>query len=377
MNVALTSTVFNREGGISRYVYELAHGLSMDAGVGEVHVLTGRNDDGCSKLRFHRSPTIFKPISARILSNTFFNTLIGHKLKFSGVVDVVHGNGAEYVRPDVLTAHSVHKAGVAASKKVRGGRYGLLKFFEPRSNVVLGVEKLNYSLLGDREVIAVSSVVKGDIVDCYGVCEDKIHVVYNGVDSDFFRPGDMLGREVLRCQLGFSPDDVVAVFCGWEFRRKGLMQIIDSLRYLKNVKVLVLGSGDKTPFVERAIRLGVVGRVVFVGHVCPLRFYQASDLLLFPTLYEPFGLVITEAMACGLPVVTSRCAGAGELITDGVEGLLLDDPCCVGEIVEAVDYIIDNDLFRLMGDSGRSSILPYSWGNNVKQTLNIYLKGDL
>ena len=371
MKIGMTSTRFNTQGGIFRYAYELAHRLSLDY---DMHVITGKNEDGKSKITFHNAPTLFSTISSRVISNTLSSTVVGHRLKAKGIIDLVHGNGAEYIRPDVYTAHSVHKAAVDISKKKRGWKYSLLKTFEPRTNVVLGIEKANYTSLHNREVIAISNTVKEDIIKYYGVNPDKIHVIYNGVDINEFKPIDDIRRGILRRNIGFLSDDIVAVFCGWEFKRKGLMQIIEALPSLsKKVKLLVLGSADKRDFVKRAIELGVQDRIKFVGHVInPVEYYQASDLMIFPTSYEPFGLVITEAMACGLPVVTSKCAGASELIKDGSDGMLLNNPYDVQEIIDSVGYIVDNDLLNKMGGNARESILTYNWDATAKDTLKVY-----
>ncbi len=102
-------------------------------------------------------------------------------------------------------------------------------------------------------------------------------------------------------------------------------------------------------------------------------YYAASDVLLLPSLYEPFGLSILEAMASGLPVLVSRDSGAAELINDGVDGLLINDPTDVAEISAKLGALLkDADLRTRLGKQARRAALQYPWDRVARETEEVY-----
>jgi glycosyltransferase involved in cell wall biosynthesis len=114
--------------------------------------------------------------------------------------------------------------------------------------------------------------------------------------------------------------------------------------------------------------------VTFLGRQADVhRYFAAADLFVLPTLYEPFGMAVLEAMASGLPVVTSRTAGVAELITDREDGLLLDDPTDATAIATAVHLLVDSpELREHLGRTAREKVSGYSWDYVVRETLNVY-----
>ena len=103
--------------------------------------------------------------------------------------------------------------------------------------------------------------------------------------------------------------------------------------------------------------------------------FGAADLFAFPTYYEPFGMVITEAMASGLPVITSRSAGASEMITEGVSGLLLDQPADAGELARKITLLLSNEALRKdMGLQARPAASGYRCSHVAEDTLRLYYR---
>jgi len=115
-------------------------------------------------------------------------------------------------------------------------------------------------------------------------------------------------------------------------------------------------------------------RIIFVPHSSNLwEYYAASDIFVLPTIYEPFGLVIVEAMASGLPVITSRVAGAADLITDGVNGLLLRAPSDVHGLAAKIELLLSNaGLRKAMGERARETAEKSSWDQVAQKTLKVY-----
>jgi len=167
---------------------------------------------------------------------------------------------------------------------------------------------------GARRVIANSQMVKDEIVKHYGTPAEHVTVIHNGVPVHATEPGS---REKTRAELGIAPGEYVALFAGTGWDRKGLRHAIAAVNMLKNpVTLLVAGRGESRG-------LGASNRVRFLGALPGHRLratLAASDVFLLPTLYDPFSNACIEAMAAGLPVITTTANGFAEIIESGVEG---------------------------------------------------------
>jgi len=369
MRIGLTSIVFNKQGGISRYVAELAERFVREH---EVHLLTSRYETRVDGLIVHRSNILWNPISLQVVSNALETTLQIKKLREAGI-DVVNSQGAEAINSDIVTMQSCQKAAVRKFSAERGLSYAIMKSVEPRNNIVLAIER--YNLKHCKRMIAISNSVKDEIIENYWVPEEKIDVIHSGVNLLEFNPENKKKyRRDIRQKHSLDETDTVLMFAGWEFKRKGLQYVIEALPSLSSsIKVLAVGGADRKPYENLAGKLGVKGRVVFAGHQRNIsEYYAASDIFVFPTAYEPFGLVITEAMASGVPVVTTKTAGAAELITDGNDGMLLNNPYDSREISDKVKYILENNLLGSMGLKARRTAEKYSWDKVVTDTLAVY-----
>ena len=177
----------------------------------------------------------------------------------------------------------------------------------------------------------------------------------------------MAEREELRTRLGVQPKEVLVAFVG-AYERKGLACAIDSVAKLgaearSKVKLMAVGAGAEEGFRARARALGIEKQVLLVGHTKDVpAYYRASDVFLLPTLYEPFGLVILEAMACGLAPIVSELAGASELIGENESGLLIRNPADVSEIARLLERVVlDEELRRNLGEGARRVAVARSW----------------
>ncbi len=186
------------------------------------------------------------------------------------------------------------------------------------------------------DVVAISRRVADDFFRDHGVPRERLHVVHNGIDTDAFRPDAPLRGETRR-RLGVA-DAFVCLFAAHNFRLKGLANAVACAGRLakdRRIRWIVAGKGETAPYRAAARRLGCAGAVEFAGSVADLRpYYAASDLLVQPTFYDPCSLTTLEALACGLPVVTSAWNGAGELL--GAGGEVVDDPTDADAWAEAV-----------------------------------------
>jgi glycosyltransferase involved in cell wall biosynthesis len=175
-------------------------------------------------------------------------------------------------------------------------------------------------------------------------------------------------RHDVRAQLSIPDDQPVVLFVGYNWERKGLNTLVSALaaigrpESIRGPCLLVVG-GHGRPSYEARARRHLAGNVRFLGTRDDVaRLYGAADVCVLPSREEPFGLPIIEAMACGLPVIVSRGAGVAELISDGVDGVLLDDPADSAELAaKLVDILADPDRRLRMGAQARSTAERYSW----------------
>jgi UDP-glucose:(heptosyl)LPS alpha-1,3-glucosyltransferase len=171
----------------------------------------------------------------------------------------------------------------------------------------------------------------------------------------------------LRRELGLSDEHVAVLFVGNSWGRKGLRTAIEAIRgpEQEHVRLVVVGQGVRDPFIA-GLPADVVGRIIFVGptRIGIERFYAAADVFLLPTLYEPFGLVILEALASGLPAIVSAEAGASEWLEDGMNVVLLQDPFDGLEARAALRSVITHPAFaESLAVSGRRRAVELQWSS--------------
>ena len=225
-------------------------------------------------------------------------------------------------------------------------------------------DRIRYRGRTHRAVVALSEAEAAELVATYGRVRPRIVVIPNGVDLDRFRPPTPEERRSARTALGLGDDERVAVFVGHEFDRKGLSVAIRGLPYAPNVLLLIIGGSDDIIAAANAEAqsVGAGDRVLFLGPRYHLRpFLAASDMFVLPSAYEANALVVLEALASGLPVVTTRVGFAPEIVTDGRNGFLVDrDPRDVGDRLEQLAALGDEELAEWRRRA-RASAEPYSW----------------
>ena len=170
-----------------------------------------------------------------------------------------------------------------------------------------------------RAVICNSVMVRDDIAQRFGVPQDKLHVIHNGVDLDHFNPRlKQQHRTDMRSRLGIGDATPVILYVGSGFSRKGVPQLLQALAGMQhqNAVAVVVGKDKHSRRMQAlAGSRGLGGRVYFVGPQQDVRpWYGMADVLALPTLYDPFPNVVLEALACGLPVMTTPTCGAAELL---------------------------------------------------------------
>lgn len=208
------------------------------------------------------------------------------------------------------------------------------------------------------DVIAQSGYMREQILGSYRIPPEHVHVVHNAVDTEEYTPGRRVAlREEMRARWNIPAEALCLLFLGHNFRLKGLWQMLEVLPRLgtldRPVHLLVAGKGTGDAQRRKARRLvralGLERQVTFAGDVRPsLHAHAAADALLHLSWHDSFGFVSLEAMASGLPVVTTRYVGAAELIRDGESGLIVD-PAKDEAIIAAIRRLADDGFRERVG----------------------------
>jgi UDP-glucose:(heptosyl)LPS alpha-1,3-glucosyltransferase len=214
----------------------------------------------------------------------------------------------------------VHASWLELRDAVRGGAARLATALSPWHRYTLAAEAAMFRHPDLKAVICNSRMVRDDIARRFGVAADRLELIYNGVDTAHFHPGlREEHRAALRGRLGVGERTRVILFVGSGFERKGVGTLLAALARLPDAQAWIVGRDKAQPRFERLARkLGVAERVRFFGPQPDVRpFYGAADLVALPTLYDPFPNAALEALACGLPLVTTTSCGAAELVREG------------------------------------------------------------
>ncbi|NBC31158.1 MAG: glycogen synthase [Alphaproteobacteria bacterium] len=244
-------------------------------------------------------------------------------------------------------------------------------------------------------VIAVSNSTRDDVIRLFNVDPNKVPVIPNGIDTEEYQPRQ--APEVLR-KYGIDPERPYCLFVGRVTRQKGVLYLLQSVPAIDPRMQIVLAAGESdTPEMQKdfeaqvqalqAERPGVVFIPQMLGLETKVVLYSHAAVFCCPSIYEPFGIINLEAMACGTPVVGSALGGIKEVVIDGETGFLVDagidpqpphDPLDGGafaaRLAEAINRFVDNaDLAAEMGRKGRQRVIDhYSWSSVAQQTLDLY-----
>jgi len=340
-----------------------------------------------AKIRQYKVPVVTRPKFLAYITFLVSSTIILTALSFlrKRSFDIIHSAGCCCAFPtDVITSHFCEKEGLYLEKTniinmPHKSIWQKLKVLDHMiyRRLTAFVEGLIFGHNSPKARIVVSRSMKGEFIRHYGDAAESIIVIPNGVDLERFNPANRpLYRDSLRRRYGIPRSEPVLMFAGGDWERKGMLYVIEALSLLPrpDVKLLVIGSGDEEFYGQLAELKQVRERIIFVPHSSNLwEYYAASDVFVFPTIYEPFGLVVAEAMASGLPVITSRVAGAADLVIDGVNGLLLSSPSNVSDLAAKIGLLLSNaELRETMGERAREAAENLSWDRVAQKTLEVY-----
>lgn len=296
-------------------------------------------------------------------SHTWYANLGGHLAKLTWSI------------PHVVTTHSLEPLRPWKAEQLGGG-YNLSRFCEQTA-----IEAAD-------AVIAVSNGMREDVLGTYpNLDPERVHVIHNGIDAEVYRP---LPSEETLVNLGIDPGVPFALFAGRLTRQKGLQVLLAAAERMDpRFQLVIVASSPDTP--ELAAEVAALaervrakrGNLVWIGRFIPLEdlihLYSSAAVFVCPSIYEPFGLVNLEAMACETAVVASSVGGIPEIVVEGETGYLIDyDPQDLDAFKDALAARVDEllsepKLATRMGKAGRERVLTqFGWPAIAARTLELY-----
>ncbi len=287
-----------------------------------------------------------------------------------------------YGTPLVLTVHSLEPLRPWKKEQLGGGY-----------DFSCWVEKTAIELAD--AVIAVSQDTKDDILRHFNIASDKITVIPNGIDPQEYQPVHEPER---LARFGIDPNKPYVLFVGRITRQKGIIHLVRAIKHLRpDLQVVLCASSPDTPAIAkemedqfneaRAKHTGVIWIAEMVDLPTKRALYSHAAIFCCPSVYEPFGIINLEAMACKTPVVATAVGGIKEAVADGITGILVpvrlkdgilsepvDPEQFSKDLAEQINFLMDNDdLRQQMGEAGRHRACElFSWDNVARRTLKLY-----
>jgi len=279
--------------------------------------------------------------------------------------EIVQGHERGF-RQDIYRAgEGVHRSYLTAIGRVR---------VSPYHRAVCILEKRIFKLYSTRHVVAIARRGKAEIERAFATPPSAVTVIYNGVDLERFHPDNRSRwRAGERDALGIDRSAWVVLFVGSGFERKGLGPLLDAIARAgdRRCRLVVAGKGDTRPYRELARRLGIDSRLHWLAPRPDIeRLYAMADAVALPALYEPFGNVHLEALASGVPVITSAQAGGAEVVTTGQTGWIVAEPTGAA-ISEGLAALRDVDCARL-SQAARRAAEPFTYGAQAGKYEQLY-----
>jgi UDP-glucose:(heptosyl)LPS alpha-1,3-glucosyltransferase len=339
-----------RKGGAEGYTVNLAHALTRRGH--DVTLVATSFGPQCEGIR--QVPLAGGGVTRLGRYRRFVRSLDEHLSAAPGY-DVVHSiapvNRCDFYHPQAGLAAEALASGHLRYGAVRAPLDKLATRLNRKRQFVGSVER---GLLSGGEapvVLCVSDMVRRTARAHYpDVPDAKLVTLFNAVDPVRFDPAaEPQAADEVRRRFGIGPEKVVALIVAQDFKRKGLRPAIEAVALVPDPRLvlLVVGKPDPRAYRQLAARLGVTDRVVFAGPTADTYgFYRAADLFVLPTWHDPCSLVVLEALAMGLPTITTVQNGACELIEEGRHGYVLADPSDVAGLARGIVQLLDPEKLR-------------------------------
>lgn len=379
MDLALCyESVFPSRGGAETYIADLARRLARDGH--SVHLYACRWDAAAlpAATHYHRlevpggprflRPWRFAAACEQALANAGHDVSLGFdKTWGQDVLIPLGGLHAASAYHNLLKYPHAWQRWLAAAGKC----------LDPAAWSFRRLERKQYLGPNRPLVVTNSRLVRRHFEQFYGIAPDTIRVVHAAIDPDRFAADDRpKRRQAERDRWGVSPDDAVGLYVAMNYRLKGLAPLLRAVALVprgQRFTLAVVGGAKFARYQRLADRLGIADRVKFLGfRADPKDAYFASDFLVHPTFYDPCSLVALEALACGLPVVTTRYNGAAELMSPPADGLVTDDPHDAPALAAALGQMLDRGYRVAAAQAARQAAARWTFEHHYRALLDVF-----
>ena len=366
-------------GGAESYAISLATFLIKNGW--EVHFFGGAWDGEPESTIFHKI-TIPKYLPAwlKLVLFAFYHKKEVKKQNF----DVILGFG-NTLYMNVYQSHggvhwlSVKRRVYSEKSKIKRVIKRLIILLSLKQWARAWIESAPFRLYPRPRIVAISQMIKEDISSFFKVKRKDITVIYNGVDTDRYNSNLLNDHKgLLRRQLGIGENDVVFLFVAYALKKKGIETLMEAVYQLKqigitNFKVIVAG-GMPYKALSRQIRtFDIENKILFPGAVRSIETYYAnSDVFVLPTYYDACSLVVMEAMASGLPTITTTANGAAGIIHDGKDGYIISHPPGSLDLAKKMQMLLDDEKRHEMSSEALCTGQQYSAEKNHQEMLRIF-----
>jgi glycosyltransferase involved in cell wall biosynthesis len=379
--IAVVSPFIDKRHGTERRIAEWISRLGSEY---EVHIYSQRVEDvDLSGMQWHRIPQLPGPHLFNFLwwfaANHLWRWWDRH---FRGIRhDLVFTAGTNCLDADIISIHIVFAEFFRQTRAELAFGRNPVRFW-PRLlhrrlfyRLLIFLERRMYTN-PNTSLILIARKTAEDLKRLYGR-NGSLPIVYIGLDHRIYNPQSRKQNYLrARQQLGVEPGKFVLLLVGNDWRKKGLLTLLEVLDKLKELPLLLLvaGKDDPYPYLRRMHDRGLEGKVRFMPSRTDVEwYYAAADVYVGPSLEDTFAQPPAEAMACGLPVITSATNGTAEIITDGVDGLIVQNPNDAEDLANKVRLLYESpDLCRSLGDNAVRTAQKYTWDRNGEEIRAIF-----
>jgi len=367
-------------GGAESYAVQLAQTLVSQGH--EVHFFGHEWDGTPEPAIFHKIGCLPKvvPPFIRLMHFALAHRAAVAKYDF----DVVVGFG-NTLTMNVYQSHGgVHQQ--STRKKIAAVRNPVVRFlkqlgvlFTPKHFARAWIESAAFRMNPRPIIVAISDMVRNDMAEHFNIRADEIRLMYNGIDVAKFSAAHEDSRSKTREELGFGPDAVLFLFMAYDLRKKGIQYLVEAAAKLRDwmgagrFGVVVVG-GLPSPALSRMVdRFRLKDTMAFVGSTRePERYYAACDVFVLPTFYDACSLVVFEAMAAGLPAITTASNGAAGIIVQGKNGMVIQQAQDTDKLVEAMRRFLDPEALKSASEAARQTASLFTREANHREMLEIF-----
>lgn len=373
LRIAIVANGIHQRGGMERASAELVQRIAPHH---DVHLFSSDIADiDTANVTVHHIAPPKKPF---LLYFWLFYMQTSRAVRFADF-DIVHTVGGITKRQNFVTAQYCQAAWGKIMDANPIGLDGINAYARFMCRVAEKIERDTYGSPDLLGVHSVSSQVRTELNQHYGLPQNKVRVIHNAVNQERFHPKQRAYRAEIRARYGIPEDVPLMVFAG-EYRRKGLANIIRAMAKLSpssgKAHLLAVGRGDEAIYRELANTGGIAPSRVVLAPATPdiEKVLAAGDMFVFPTFYEAFSLVVTEALASGLAVITTQASGTAEVLKNGESGIVLPDPTDITALASAIDALVAAPPAERerMGQAARQAVAPLTWDNIAAQIEQYY-----